>query len=173
MKKTLIILILLTFCGISSYSQSFKVDSELKVDTTFVTAIQYRYINYMFMTSDNKKPDSLGIYLYSMESGIGVNIDMTDEPKLGVSLFSDAPQYDGKHFKKVEFESYELTLNTTEFNLGDKIYGYFKGISKPTTDNPEFIKDSKIIFEGYFMHIVGKIILKERENDPYDIVDKL
>jgi hypothetical protein len=61
---------------------------------------------------------------------------------------------DGGYFEESDFESYDLTLNATNFKLGDTLYGIFRG-SKT--------KQVPLELEGAFIHVIQDTREKERK----------
>jgi len=168
LKKALQILIILTF-GLNVSAQDVKIDPEIKVDSTMLKISQSDFEYFAYSSYDNKKTDSLIVSISTVgTSTTAIEIELLKNPKIYISLFSDYMQYKGKHIMNVDFESYELELNSTEFQLGDKIMGRIKGISKPIKNrNGEY----QIKFEGEFMHIIGKLMIKKKADQSYRIFE--
>ena len=81
---------------------------------------------------------------------------------------SDYKEFEGKDTKRVDFESYELELNDTEFKKNDTIYGRFKGVSKPIKNS---LGTYRIAFSGEFRHVIGVLMFKRKETDKYRIME--
>ncbi len=173
MKKKLNLILILWIVGLTAYSQTIKINPEIQIDSTIIKATQYGYDDYYFSSFDNKKIDSLNVSFASIGTSVSsINIDFTNEPKVTVFLYSDTPDFDGKHTKNVELECYTLEINAIEFKFGDRIYGRIIGVTESISNDPEYFEKSKIHFNGEFSHIVGKFILKKRPEDEYKIMDK-
>ena len=170
MRKTLQILILLTF-GLNLSAQEVVIKSEIKIDSTELKIIKSDYEYYAYSTLDNRKTDSLIVTIGNVGTSVtAIKIDLTEteKPKIRLTLWSDYGEYDGKNTLNVELEFYELELNTTEFNKGDRIMGRVKGKSKIIPNNSGGFQ---IEFEGEFNHIIGKLMIKKKAEHSFRIID--
>ena len=166
---TFITLLLLFSCVTSG--QTIIIDESIKIDSTRIefksNHISYDYIAYS--TIDNKKSDSLSVNVYSIGLGsLGLIIKFIDNIDLSLSYYSDVNEFDGKHTLDIELENYELTINKGKLELGDTLMGIVSGETKEF----EFMgKTCKFYFEGYFHHIIGKVLTKRYEGGKYDTYD--
>ena len=168
MKKIIQILILLTF-GLNLSAQNVKINSDIKIDSTELKINTSNYEYYAYSTFDNKKPDSLIVTIGNVGTSItAIKIDLTEKPKVELTLWSDYGEYDGKNTLDVELEYYELEINATKFKKGDKIMGRIKGKSKPIKNS---LGEYQIEFNGFFSHIIGKLMIKNKDGQNYRIVD--
>lgn len=166
LKKALQILILLTF-GLNLSAQNVKINSELKIESTELKITESDLDYFAYSSYDSKKTDSLIVYISTIgTSSTAIKIDLIDKPKVFVSLYSDVPEYDGKHILEIEFEYYDLELNATDFKIGDRIMGRIKGKSKPVLN-----REYQIKFEGEFSHIIGKLMIKKNTEQNYQIFE--
>ena len=172
MKETLYIALILLFCGINLQAQIVKINPNLKIEETNLTYIINGWNYKMYSSYDNKKTDSLIVKLAKIStSTLTVEIDFSkSKPIVYVVLGSDYAEYDGSYTKQVEFESYDLELNSDNFVKDDIIMGYFRGKTMPiTVENRTY----DIEFQGVFRHIIGKFMIKNNADSEYFIMDKL
>ncbi|MBZ9651831.1 hypothetical protein [Psychroflexus montanilacus] len=168
MKKTLQILILLNF-GLNLSAQNIKINSDFKVDSTEIKIIKSDFDYYAYSTFDNKKTDSLIVTIGNVGTSVtAIKIDLTEKPKVYITLWSDYAEFNGKETLDVELESYDLELNATQFKKGDRIMGRIKGKSKPILNS---FGDYQIEFDGEFKHIIGKLMVKKKPGENYRIID--
>jgi len=168
LKKTLQILIILTF-GLNLSAQNVKINTEIKVDSTEVKIIESDFIYYAYSTFDNNETDSLIVTIGNVGTSVtAIKVDLTDGPKVYLTLWSDYAEFKGKETLNVELESYDLELNATEFKKGDRIMGRIKGKSKPISNS---IGEYQIEFNGEFSHTIGKLMIKKKAEENYRIID--
>lgn len=150
-------------------AQNVVIDSELQVESTELKINERGFTYGAFSTYDNKQPDSLQVSISKIStSSISIQINLINEPKVSIGLYSDYEEYNGKNTLDVDLEWYELVLNATKFKLGDRIIGTVRGVSKPIKNSSG---DYQIGFEGSFNHIVGKLMLKRNANEQAEIID--
>ncbi|PQV44318.1 hypothetical protein CLV33_1261 [Jejuia pallidilutea] len=170
MRKTLQILIILSF-GLNLSAQEVVIKSEIKIDSTELKITQSDYEYYAYSTLDNRKTDSLIVTIGNVGTSVtAIKIDLTktERPKVGLTLWSDYGEYDGKNTLNVELEFYELELNATEFKKGDRIMGRVKGKSRIIPNNSG---GYQIEFDGEFNHIIGKLMIKKKAEHSFRIID--
>lgn len=168
MRKTLHILILLNF-GLSLSAQNIKIDSGIKVDSTELKISKPNFEYIAYSTFDNRITDSLVVSIGTVGTSVTViQIDLTEKPKVYISLWSDYAEYNGKNTLEVELKFYNLELNATEFKNGDRIMGRIKGKSKPITNS---LGEYQIEINGEFSHIIGKLMMKKKAHQKYRIID--
>lgn len=168
MKKTLQILILLTF-GLNLSAQNIKINSEIKVDSTEIKISKSDFDYYAYSSFDNKKTDSLIVTVGTVGTSVtAIKIELTENPKVYITLWSDYAEFDGKETIDIELEAYDLELNATEFKKGDQIMGRIKGKSKPISNS---LGEYEIEFDGEFKHIIGKLMIKKKDKQNYRIID--
>jgi len=149
--------------------QKIILDENIRVDSTKVEfkSTYHKYIAYT--TIDNKKTDSLKVFVQSLGlSGYTLNMNFIKPMTLEIVIYSDINEFDGKHHLRVEIEKYELVINKDKFELGETLMGIISGETK------EFLIGSskhKIYFKGHFHHIIGKVLRKRYEGDKYDSFD--
>lgn len=150
--------------------QNLKIDSDLKVYSTYLIFEKRNEIRNGFSSFDNKKNDSLSVSFGTVGvTVISLKIDFLAgniKPKL--VLWSDAPDFNGSHTLEVELISYDLTLNKTDFESGDIFMGEIVAESNSITD---FIGDYQIKIKGHFKHIIGKTMIKRKAEHNYYIKD--
>ena len=167
--RTVLLPFIILVLGLSLSAQNVTIDPNIKVDSTVLKISDFNYDYTAYSSVDNKKTDSLIVSISSVgHSTISVIIDLSKKPKVYVSLFSDYKEYDGKHILDIDAESYTLELNSTKFNIGDKIMARIKGRSKPVNRGKG---EYQIKFEGEFRHIIGKFMIKKKAGQPYRIID--
>ena len=168
LKKILHISILMLF-GLNLSAQNVTINPNIKFDTSELVITERDYEYYAYSTFDNRKNDSLVITIGNVGTSVtGIKINLTNKPKVELTLWSDYGEYDGKNTLDVELEFYDLHLNGTEFKKGDKIMGRINGKSKPIKSS---LGDYQIEFDGYFSHIIGKLMIKKRAENNYRIID--
>uniref|UniRef100_UPI00404A0E39 hypothetical protein n=1 Tax=Flavobacterium sp. TaxID=239 RepID=UPI00404A0E39 len=168
MKKTLQILIILTF-GLNLSAQDVKINMEIEVESTEIKIIEPDLIYYAYSSFDNKQTDSLIVTIGTVGTSVtAIKIDLTDKPKVYITLWSDYAEFNGKETLDVELESYDLELNATEFKKGDRIMGRIKGKSKTISNS---IGNYQIKFNGEFNHTIGKLMIKKKAEENYRIID--
>ncbi|UKM65358.2 hypothetical protein GSB9_01924 [Flavobacteriaceae bacterium GSB9] len=168
MKKTLQIIMLLTF-GLNLSAQNVKIDSKIKVDSTELKISERNSIYYAYCSLDNKKSDSLIVTIGTIgTSTTSIRIDLTDKPRAYILLYSDENEFDGKNILEVEFEKYDLELNSAEFKNGERIMGRIKGKSKII---PNKSGGYQIDIAGEFSHIIGKLLMKRMAESDFLILD--
>ena len=141
----------------------------MKIDSTKMKIAQSDFSYHSYTSYDTKKTDSLIVTIASVGTSItALRIDLTNEPIAYITLWYDYKEFDGKDTKRIEFENYELELNTTDFKKNDRIYGRFKGISKPIKNS---VGTYQIEFSGEFSHIIGMLMLKKKAEDEYIIME--
>ena len=147
MKRLFQILIALFF-ALNLSAQNIKIDPKIKVDSTVVQINESDIQYFAYSSHDNKKSDSLIVSISTMgTSTASIIINLTKNPHVSISLFSDYKEYDGQHIKNIDAETYELELNAVQYKLGDRIMGRVKGISKPISSSSG---DYRIEFQGEF-----------------------
>lgn len=167
MKSILIIFIILTSLKVEA--QKIVFDENIEVDSTEI-GFKSDFINLTaFSSIDNKRADSLIVSLTSTNLvGYTIKLDFTQNLKPTLIIFSDANEFDGKHFMEIDIRNYELTLNKEKYNLNDKLMGYINGKTENfLIENQPYVVE----FNGYFSHTVGKVLRKRHVDDSYDYYD--
>ncbi len=147
--------------------QNLIINSDLTVDSTNLTFEKRNQIKNGFSSFDNKKPDSLTVSFGTIGTTVSaLEIHFIDNIKPKLVLWSDAPDFNGSNTLEVELDSYNLTLNKTDFEIGDIIMGEITAESDVIAD---LIGDYRIKIKGHFKHIIGKTMIKREAEHNYYI----
>jgi hypothetical protein len=168
LKKALHIGVFLIF-GLNASAQTVTINPAIQIDSTLLKISEAQTNYFVYSSFDNQKPDSLAVSLSTVGTSTkAIRIDFTEKPNVSLVLSSDYKEFDGNYTLTIPLESYELELNTDDFNTGDILMGRIKGISQPIKKRKGTFK---IKFEGVFRHIIGKILLKKKAAQKYKILD--
>lgn len=157
------------FLNCVAFGQTITIDENFRVNSTRVkfNSTNHNYIAYS--TIDNRKQDSLKVHIESIGlQGHVISLNLIKPISVKLVIYSDSNEFNGMHYMEIELESYELIINNDKFKIGDSIMGAISGESKV------FIignSKHKICFDGYFYHIVGKVLRKQHEGNEYDLYD--
>lgn len=141
----------------SEKNKKIYLQPNLKIDSTklYVTRYDGDYplnSQYEMLYKQNRE-----IQFTMIGLGIRMILDFQEkgiDPK--IELFSDYKQYDGKHIKILELETYKLVINKKALKKQDTVNGKLFCVSKANKHS----KPLKVY--GQFKHIVGtgKLVLK-------------
>ena len=161
-------MILLTI-GLNLSAQNVNLDSNLSFESTDIKIVENDSEYHAYSSYDNNKTDSLTVSVGNVGvGGVIIRINLIDEPTIELYRWSDYNQFDGKNTIKVDLDYYELDLNSTEFESGERIMGRMTGKSKPIKNS---LGTYQIEFDGFFSHILGKLMKKKRADENYRIID--
>lgn len=154
-----------------TWAQNITVNPDLKIDSTDIKITSGLDNNsfHAYSSYDLRRNDSLSV----MISTIGVTVEgfriiIGKEVNVEIILYSDAPEYSGSHTKDIEFESFELEVNTLGPKEGERFMGKFVGESVLIPFKDE---SYRMTFSGEFSHIIGTLMVKRRANEEYRILD--
>jgi hypothetical protein len=153
MKKELYLLFL--FAALSCRSiQTTKINSNFVSSKTELKVIAGKDQEYFIRSSsDSNNQDTLSVGFLNMGlGGFGLELNLSKTISPRIVLWSN----DKKMTKDFELKSYKLTLNNSQFEVGDQMMGYIECVSKPIESN---LKNKTVKIRGYFKHIIGKTII--------------
>jgi len=145
-----------------TFSQKVKIDSEIEIEET---KLETKIGNQKFLIGtsvDNKDIDSLVISIVKFGGGPGIKLTITDSIIPKIYFWADYGKFNGKNEVEYGLKYYSLTLNKTNFKIGDTLMGKVEFLSKPIK---HLQKKSELYFKGEIMHIIGtniKVIGKKR-----------
>ncbi|RMB56198.1 hypothetical protein EAX61_15635 [Dokdonia sinensis] len=168
MKKVTYTFFLIAF-GFRISAQNWKINPDIQVDSTIIKIKKSNFEYFAYSSYDNGKSDSLVVVIGSVGTSVtAFGINLQEKPEAYITLYSDYPEYNGKNILNVEFEFYDLEINSSKFEKGDQIMGRISGKSKPIINDS---KESYIEIEGEFNHRIGKIMIKREAKEKYRIID--
>lgn len=169
MRIALTSLFFLFLFSCATSGQTIIINENMEVDSTKID-FKSDYGDFTaYTTLDNKKEDSLKVHIESIGLiGYVLNINFVEPMTVEFVIYSDANEFDGKHFMKVRLKNYLLVINKDKLTLGDKLMGTVSGKTEEfTVGNSTY----EISFDGNFHHIIGRILRKRYEGDAYDSYD--
>ena len=147
-------ILILSFLLISQigFGQKTKIDSALKVEES---KLKVKIGNQEFLigtSADNKNIDSLVVKFVKFGGGPGIKLIIADSIISKAYFWADFGKFDGKNDIDYELKYYALSLNKTNFKIGDTLMGKIEFLTTPIE---HLKKKPELYFNGEIMHIIG------------------